>query len=57
MKDVSKEMKFQQCLKWKKGSENDADESCYEVFSLLFILAEVMHPLTTNIFECVNLKS
>ena len=33
-----------------------ADGSWYEVSSLLIILAGVMHPLTTNIFECVNLK-
>ena len=33
-----------------------ADGSWYEFFSLLFILAGVMHPLTTNIFECVNLN-
>ena len=33
-----------------------ADGSWHEVSSLSFILAGVMHPLTTNIFECVNLK-
>ena len=33
-----------------------ADGSWYEFFSLLYILAGVMQPLTTNIFECVNLK-
>ena len=30
--------------------------SWHEVSSLLCILAGVTHPLTTNIFECVNLK-
>ena len=33
-----------------------ADGSWHEVSSLSFILAGVMHPLTTNIFECVNLE-
>ena len=34
-----------------------ADGSWHEVSSLLFILAGVMHPLTTNIFKYVNFIS